>query len=232
MLVQDYPVSTPYGYVPGYPLNNGFHSGIDYSCPDGTPVIVNGVSIGISNNTGASTGAHCHVGKYVNGVVQDPGVGNGFSFDSAIVYDTGEDDVNGIYVRITGDGALWNYLHLEKVLVTKGQVLKEVAMFNEADRQNLNVAFWGKDEGRLKSLVLKTYHDAMYELTREGDDPDLFMFHFKVNNGDLPGVALVVGDKAPEMLKQDWKTAGQFMEANMQVPGFTPIPGQAYTKDS
>lgn len=124
MNVQDFPVTTPYGYVVGYPLNGGFHTGIDYGCPTGTPVIVNGVTIGLSNNTGASTGPHCHVGKYVNGVIQNPGVGNGFIFASAVVYDTGYDSLNGNYVRITGDGALWNYLHLESILVTKGQVLQ------------------------------------------------------------------------------------------------------------
>lgn len=124
MRAQDYPVTTPYGWVAGYPLNNGFHNGIDYGCPMATPVVVNGVTIGLSNNTGASTGPHLHVGKYVGGTVQDPGVGNGFQFNSAVVYDTGSDSTNGNFVRITGDGALWNYLHLQKILVTKGQVLK------------------------------------------------------------------------------------------------------------
>lgn len=120
----DYPVTTPFGQVAGYPLNNGFHNGIDYGYPMGTPVVVNGVQIGISNNTGATTGPHLHIGKFVNGVVQDPGVGNGLSFNSAVVYDTGYDATNGNYVRITGDGALWNYLHLKSTSVTKGQVLK------------------------------------------------------------------------------------------------------------
>lgn len=119
-----YPVTTPFGQVPGYPLNNGFHNGIDYGYPMGTPVIVNGVTIGLSNNTGASTGPHLHVGRFVNGQVTDPGVGNGFQFNSAVVFDTGSDATNGNYVRITGDGALWNYLHLEKILVGKGQILK------------------------------------------------------------------------------------------------------------
>lgn len=125
MNIDQYPVTEGYGKQPDYPLNNGFHNGIDYGLPMGTPVIVNGVTIGLSNNTGASTGPHLHVGKFINGVVQDPGVDNGFQFNSAVVYDTGSDSTNGNFVRITADGALWVYLHLESILVTKGQVLEE-----------------------------------------------------------------------------------------------------------
>lgn len=129
----NYPVTTPYGQVPGYPLNDGFHNGIDYGYPKGTAVVVNGVIIGLSGYTGdvdppGPKGAHLHVGKYVNGVVQNPGVGNGFSFKSAVVYDTGTDPIDGNYVRITGDGALWNYLHLQDILVIKGEVLKGDSM--------------------------------------------------------------------------------------------------------
>lgn len=132
-----YPVTTPFGQVPGYPLNGGFHNGIDYGYPMGTPVVVNGVTIGISNNTGASTGPHLHVGKWVGGKAVDPGVGNGFSFNSAVVYDTGSDATNGNFVRVQGDGALWNYLHLEKTLVTKGQVLKGGTMAANPDGNDI-----------------------------------------------------------------------------------------------
>lgn len=134
MANNSYPITTPYGKVPGYPLNNGFHNGIDYGYPMGTPVIVNGVTIGISGATGAAYdaqgskgtpgAAHLHLGKFVNGAAQNPGVGNGFSFNSAKVYDTGSDPTNGNFVRITGDGALWNYLHLGSINVTKGQLLE------------------------------------------------------------------------------------------------------------
>lgn len=137
----NYPVTTPFGQVAGYPLNNGFHNGIDYGYPMGTPVVVNGVTIGLSNNTGSTTGPHLHVGKFVNGVVQNPGVGNGFVFNSAVIFDTGFDNTDGNYVRITGDGALWNYLHLEKVLVTKGQVLKGGDMPTLVDDSNVDLLY-------------------------------------------------------------------------------------------
>lgn len=128
-MITDYPVTTPYGYVIGYPLNNGFHQGIDYGCPVGTPAVVNGVTIGLSGNSGESTGPHCHVGKWLNGAVQNPGVGNGFSFNSAVVTEINEDATNGKYVRVQGDGFSWVYLHLsDNSKVKVGQVLQGDSM--------------------------------------------------------------------------------------------------------
>jgi len=128
MTVKDYPITTPYGQVAGYPLNNGFHNGIDYGCPVGTPLVVNGVIIGLSGNTGYSTGAHCHVGKWINGVVQNPN-GGGFQFNSAKVTEINEDATNGKYVRVQGDGASWVYLHLsDNNKVKVGQVLQGATM--------------------------------------------------------------------------------------------------------
>lgn len=132
----DYPITTGYGQVPGYPLNGGFHNGVDRAMPNGTPVIVNGVTIGLSNNTGASTGPHLHMGRYVNGSPTNPG-GGGFTFNSAVVHSTGQDNMNGKFIRITGDGAIWNYLHLQSIAVAQGQVLKkEEPMPNEGDVHN------------------------------------------------------------------------------------------------
>src|SRR4051812_20995397 len=125
MTAKDYPVTTPYGQVDGYPLNNGFHQGVDYGCPSGTPVVINGVTIGLSGATGYVQGAHLHVGRWVNGAVTNPGVGGGFNFNSAVVTQVASDATNGNYVRIQGDGASWVYLHLSKQLVSVNQVLKE-----------------------------------------------------------------------------------------------------------
>lgn len=151
-MVTDYQVTTPYGWVEGYPLHTdpshpgqGFHQGIDYGCPTGTPVVVNGVQIGLSGSTGESTGPHCHIGVFINGVVQDPGVGNGLNFNNAVVYDTGSDDLDGNYVRISADGALWNYLHLSQINVSKGQLLteEEMSTIGEVEFNDLFRAFFG-----------------------------------------------------------------------------------------
>lgn len=133
MSAQDYPITTPYGQVPGYPLNGGFHRGIDYGCPVGTPVVVNGVTIGLSGNTGVTSGPHLHVGRWVGVVPTDPGVKRGFSFASAFVAEVGYDSTNGNFVRVQGDGASWVYLHLSKQLVNVGQQLKGGDMSDIAD---------------------------------------------------------------------------------------------------
>lgn len=129
--VVDFPITELFGCQPGYPLNTnvcppgqGFHNGVDYGCPVGTPVVVNGVTVGLSGATGYITGPHCHVGRWVNGSATDPGVGNGFTFNSAIVSEINQDSTNGKYVRIQADGASWVYLHLSEQLVSAGQELK------------------------------------------------------------------------------------------------------------
>lgn len=148
---QDYPITTGFGQVPGYPLNNGFHNGVDRSMPNGTPVIVNGVTIGLSNNTGASTGPHLHIGRYENGHPTNPGNG-GFKFNSAVVFDTGRDATNGNFVRITGDGALWNYLHLQSISVTKGQVLTGGSVSKDAvTREEMEKLVWISGNGNIDS---------------------------------------------------------------------------------
>lgn len=138
--VTDYPVTTPYGQVAGYPLNNGFHTGIDYGCPNNTPVVVNGVQIGLSNNTGASTGPHCHVGRYVNGQVTNPGVGGGFSLKAPVrVTTVSSDTTNGKYVRLTdGDGVQWVYLHLGRQDVAQGQTLQGDQNMNQVSKDAFN----------------------------------------------------------------------------------------------
>lgn len=124
MSAQDFPVTTPYGQVAGYPLHNGFHQGVDYGCPVGTPVVVNGVVIGLSGNTGYTFGPHLHVGKWLGGGVLDP-TGAGFSFKSAVVTEINEDADNGKYVRVQGDGFSWVYLHLsDNSLVKAGTKLE------------------------------------------------------------------------------------------------------------
>lgn len=121
---KDYRITTGYGYIPGYPLNGGFHRGEDRIMPIGTPILVNGVKIGTSGVTGFTTGAHLHIGKWGASGVMNP-KGAGFSFKSALVttVDPYNDDANGRFVRIRGDGYNWVYLHMNTISVRVGQKL-------------------------------------------------------------------------------------------------------------
>lgn len=142
MTASDYPITEEYGWQISYPLHTspadpavpsnekenypgtgyGFHTGRDWGCPMGTPIIVNGVQIGLSGNTGETFGPHVHVGRYVGGVATNPETP--WVFNSAVVTEIGEDATNGKYVRVQADGASYVYLHMSQQTATKGQVLK------------------------------------------------------------------------------------------------------------
>lgn len=129
MTAKDYPITTPFGKVDGYPLNNGFHKGLDYGCPVGTPVVVSGVQIGLSGDSGFVTGPHLHIGKWVDSQPQDPTGG----FDViGTVTEVGYDETNGNYVRIGTGSASWVYLHLSKIGVSVGQGINGEIMDKEA----------------------------------------------------------------------------------------------------
>lgn len=160
MTASDYPITTDFGYIAGYPLNNGFHRGQDRAMPIGTTVIVNGTEIALSGNTGASTGPHLHIGKFIGGEAVNPN-GQGFSLDAPIVFDIGNDAENGNYVRLEdAHGVIWVYLHLSKNdFVTKGQALKGGDMPITVDQVDKLIKMGLNREPTAEELANKDYQN-------------------------------------------------------------------------
>lgn len=149
MTAKDYPITTPYGYVAGYPLNNGFHRGIDYGCPIGTPVDVAGTVIGNSGNTGYSTGPHLHVGAFIGGESVDP---TPYQFKAGEVTETGYNDTSGNFVRIQVGSASVVYLHMSKINVAKGQKVGSMT-----DKNQINAFTWAFYGRNARQTELDTY---------------------------------------------------------------------------
>lgn len=162
MTAKDYPITTSFGWIYGYPLNvntdgqhpgQGFHKGRDYGCPDGTAIVVNDVQIGVSGHTGAVTGPHTHVGKWFKGTVYDPGDG-GWTLNNPRVTDIGFDGTNGNYVGLLdGDGVRWVYLHMQEksTNVQVGDHLDTLPKYND---KGGNVTY--PNTGDLKNIYDQT----------------------------------------------------------------------------
>jgi hypothetical protein len=121
-LASDYPITQRFGFDPTYPLNDGNHYGLDFGAPMATPVVVNGLLLGYSGQSGEAFGPHVHVGRFVSGKATDPlpylgraTDGRGFLLPTATIYDTGYNTRDGLYVRVSSLAAVWCFLHLDTI---------------------------------------------------------------------------------------------------------------------
>lgn len=112
-----------------------YHRGDDWYMPDGTPIVVNGVQIGVSGHTGFVTGPHCHIGRFVNGGDTNPS-SQGWTLGNPHVTDIGYDDTNGNYVGLLDSaGVRWVYLHMQEksTNVKVGDYLDGLPKYEEQD---------------------------------------------------------------------------------------------------
>lgn len=155
----DYPVTFPYGAVDNVYYGpqavdkstyiGPYHRGDDRAMPMGTPVVMNGATIGLSGNGNGRYGAHLHVGRFVGGADTDPH-GLGFSLPGAVVtkiLNDYSDPVNGKYVWVRdASGATWVYLHLSQITCVVGQVLSPAPQQGEAMITDSDNEFWRWDK--------------------------------------------------------------------------------------
>lgn len=124
-----YPISFPYGSTAPPYTSSHPHRGDDRACPANTPVIIQGVTVGLVGMTGWATGYHCHIQEWLNSKTNVRKPQNAFKGGTVTEVDpvgnTG-DGSWGKYVTISNDDG-WNssYCHLNEVKVAVGDKIKE-----------------------------------------------------------------------------------------------------------
>lgn len=116
--ISQYPITDKYGATYSPWSESSPHLGEDRAAPEGTPILVNGVNIGLVGSTGKSSGNHLHVQHVKNGKVVKPETP--FNLKDAVVTATGENKVRGKYVDITSGNSVYSYFHLSQINVRKG----------------------------------------------------------------------------------------------------------------
>lgn len=149
MSASDFPVTLKYGATSSPYDASHPHRGRDYGCPSGTPVVVDGVEIGLSGATGYVQGAHLHVqewhGDYAN--TREPN--NAFKGGTVTNVDlngTQGDGSFGKFITIqTADG--WNdtYAHLSQINVHVGQEIGMADIIDANASKQLQFSVLGRN---------------------------------------------------------------------------------------
>lgn len=140
MQAHQYPVTFAYKAQDGYYYGpNGiagkYHRGNDRPTPTGTPIVISGITIGLTGATGIVSGPHLHTqactagSNYANDL--DPSIAE---FKNGTVVKAGYHSQFGNHIVIRVGGVDITYAHLSKINVQVGQVIGE-PMIQDADNE-------------------------------------------------------------------------------------------------
>lgn len=122
-----YPINFPYGATTAPYSSTHPHRGDDRACPMGTPIIINGVTIGLTGDSGQAIGPHLHIQEWQGDYAITRKPQNAFKAGTVVNIDptgTQGDGSFGLFITVqTADG--WNnsYCHLSEIHVIKGQII-------------------------------------------------------------------------------------------------------------
>lgn len=143
MTASDFPISFPYGAVSAPYSAAHPHRGDDRPCPEGTPVVINGVTIGLTGHTGLAIGPHLHIQEWQGNVANTRKPQNAFK-PGQVVAATQSSDFGNYVSIVTADGWTDSYCHLSQINVKVGQQIgDEVSTVGEVEFHDLYEAFFG-----------------------------------------------------------------------------------------
>lgn len=123
MSAQNYPVTFPYNARYSAKLGGGRHRGNDRACPTGTPVVIAGVTIGLTGATGLTTGPHLHTQAGTDKACQKDINPTPLEFKPGTVVNAGTGKQWGKFVTVQVGSQFISYCHLSVIKVNIGRVI-------------------------------------------------------------------------------------------------------------